>query len=146
MASLLNRTASDVNLILHCPRQRFYSQIRCRHHQYRSQNPYAKFCFAEKLTIPSLLLGNLKREHNAWTSSPADSVAIAELPGTIVFSSGSSIPPTAAPPPGPLSGPSSVRNRLSVHDEAVAACEAVLKGTSCRAFCRAAKTGYPSGS
>jgi hypothetical protein len=94
---------------------------------------YGRFGFAEGLSVPVLLLGNLKREHIAWASSPADSIVIVQLPGTIVL--GTSIPPPPPPPPLPdmLSGPSSakgVQDEISVHADVVAACEAVLKGTA----------------
>jgi hypothetical protein len=62
---------------------------------------HARFGFTEVLSVPALLLGNIKRHHIAAASSPGDPVVIVELPGKIVLW-------TSIPPPPPPPAPSAV--------------------------------------
>jgi hypothetical protein len=94
---------------------------------------YGRFGFAEGLSIPVLLLGNLKREDIAWAPS-ADALVIVELPGKIILSSGTANPVPPAPPQPLLKNPPSsqgIRTEgLNAHEETVTACNVLLKVTA----------------
>jgi hypothetical protein len=96
---------------------------------------HARYGFRRGLSVPVIALGGLTRDEIGWTSLATDPVVVLQWPGKIVLSSGAfkgpppPPPPSPAPPLPPLYTPSRPTKPLHGHEDLVAKCKEIIKGT-----------------